>query len=93
MIGSIAGASSPRQEIIVKIEGMQFNPKVVTAGKGQKIKWINQDLVPHTVTSNGAFDSKTIPPGESWILKLKKTGHFDYKCQFHPTMNGAIDVP
>jgi plastocyanin len=76
----------------IKIENMKFDPQNVVVSTGDKITWINKDLVPHTVTAAGSFDSKTIAPNRSWHFKVKKKGHFDYKCFFHPVMLGSIDV-
>jgi len=84
--------ASAEKTVIVKIEAMQFRPKEISISFGQEIEWINNDLVPHTATSAGNFDSKTIEPGKSWKFKPKKRGLFKYVCSFHPAMSGSIEV-
>jgi plastocyanin len=90
---ALAKSPSKTKATVVKIEGMQFVPKDVSVSAGQEIEWINDDLVPHTVTAaQGGFDSQTIPPGGRWTYAPKKKGHLEYKCSFHPTMSGSIEV-
>ena len=76
----------------VTIEGMQFTPAALTVKKGDTIVWVNKDLVPHTVTSPGAFDSKSIADGQSWQYTATSKGEYQYTCTFHPTMKATIRV-
>jgi plastocyanin len=77
----------------VKIEGMQFQPATITAKAGDRIVWRNADLVPHTVTARGRFDSGAIAPGRSWEHQVPATpGRYDYICTFHPGMKATLVV-
>ena len=76
----------------VKIEGMQFSPASLTVKKGDKVVWRNADLVPHTATATGSFDSKTIAAGKSWTYVAGKAGTHAYVCTLHPTMKGTLVV-
>lgn len=77
----------------VMIKDMVFSIPDVKIKMGESIKWVNTDLVPHTVTAEDkTFDSKTIDPGKSWIYRPRKIGKFSYKCIFHPTMKAAFSV-
>jgi plastocyanin len=76
----------------VTIEGMKFQPDTVTVQRGDRITWTNKDLVPHTVTSAGAFDSGAIAPGKSWSWVAAKPGAHDYVCTYHPTMKARVTV-
>ena len=76
----------------VKIEGMQFTPASLTVKKGDKVVWRNADLVPHTATAAGSFDSKTIAAGKSWSYTARKAGKHAYVCSLHPTMKGTLVV-
>jgi len=90
---AFAGATfAQAKEIKVNIENIKFDPPNVEAHVGDKITWVNKDLVPHTATAEKVFDSKSIDPGKTWSTKLKKKGTLTYKCLFHPTMLGTIDV-
>jgi plastocyanin len=89
----VAAARVKPQTHTVTIEGMRFEPEVLTLAPGDTIVWINQDLVSHTATSKtGGFDSKDIPPGKSWKLTVRKTGDFAYTCTFHPAMKATLRV-
>ena len=77
----------------VTIEGMRFQPEVLTVAPGDTILWVNKDLVPHTATSKaGGFDSKDIQADKSWRYTIQTTGEFAYICTFHPTMKAMLRV-
>lgn len=77
---------------VVKIAGMQFAPAQLVVKPGDTVVWQNADLVPHTATAAGRFDSKTIAPGKRWSHVMAKAGHYDYVCALHPTMKASIEV-
>jgi plastocyanin len=75
------------------IEGMRFQPAVLTVSPGDTIVWVNKDIVPHTATSKtGRFDSKDIQVDKSWKYTIRKMGDFAYICTFHPTMKAMLRV-
>jgi plastocyanin len=77
----------------VTIEGMRFQPEMLTVERGDTIVWTNKDLVPHTATSTaGSFDSKLIEADKSWKYTVHKKGGFGYICTFHPTMKAMLQV-
>ena len=77
----------------VTIEGMRFQPEVLTVAPGDTIVWVNKDIVPHTATSKtGSFDSKLIQADKSWRYTIHKKGDFAYICTFHPTMKAMLRV-
>jgi plastocyanin len=77
----------------VAIEGMRFQPEMLTVERGDTIVWVNKDLVPHTATSKaGNFDSKLIEADKSWKYTVRKKGDFAYICTFHPTMKAMLQV-
>lgn len=88
--GDVSAAA--RQTHVVIIEGMQFHPASLTVRSGDRIVWRNQDLVPHTATAVGAFDSKTIAVQGSWAYVAHASGTYSYVCSFHPTMKGVLVV-
>jgi plastocyanin len=78
---------------VVTIEGLQFEPAALTVHRGDRITWINKDLLPHTATGpKGSFDSASIPADGSWSFVADKTGTFAYTCAFHPTMQATLTV-
>jgi len=77
----------------VTIEGMRFQPEMLTVERGDTIVWVNKDIVPHTATStSGGFDSKDIQVDETWKFTIRKIGDFAYICTFHPTMKAILRV-
>ena len=77
----------------VTIEGMRFQPDMLTVAPGDAIVWVNRDPVPHTATSKaGGFDSKTLQAGQSWRYTAGAKGVFAYICAFHPAMKATLRV-
>ncbi len=80
-----------------------YDPDELTAAAGSEVTVVNQDTLPHTVTSgtgptdpNSAqlFDTSLINGGESATLSLAQVaaGQYDYYCIVHPYMTGSIVV-
>lgn len=76
----------------VTIDGLKFQPASVTVHRGDKVVWRNKDVVPHTATAAGKFDSKDIAVGKSWTWTPKAAGTYDYICTYHPGMKGTVIV-
>ena len=70
----------------VTIEGMKFVPETRTVKRGDK------DVVPHTATAKGKFDSGNIAAGKRWSHAMTKAGRYDYVCTFHPGMKAVVVV-
>jgi plastocyanin len=80
-----------------------YDPEDLTASAGAEVTVVNQDTLPHTVTSgtgpqdpNSAqlFDTSLINGGESATLSLAQVtpGQYDYYCMVHPYMTGKLNV-
>ncbi|MDQ3727558.1 MAG: cupredoxin domain-containing protein [Thermoproteota archaeon] len=80
-----------------------YDPDELTAAAGSEVTVVNQDTLPHTVTSgtgptdpNSAqlFDTSLINGGESATLSLAQVaaGQYDYYCMVHPYMTGKLTV-
>ena len=87
-----APASAPAETHTVLIDGMQFRPATLVVRRGDTVVWHNQDLVPHTVTVVGGFDSGHIDPGGQWRWTVGGEGRIDYVCTYHPGMKGALTL-
>lgn len=90
LAGTSLGADAPNVHR-VSIKGMQFVPANLTLAVGDEVIWSNNDIVPHTATGEG-FDSGEIGFGKSWSMKVKTAGDLAYRCRFHPTMVGQLQV-
>ena len=86
-----AGARS--KTMTVSIKGFAFNPPNATVAPGTTVTWVNDDQAPHTATANdGAFDSGTLQPGQSYSFVFDKPGTYAYICDLHPFMKGSVVV-
>ncbi len=90
-ISIVKGAADPNN-------GQFYVPKVANITVGATVKWINDDPIPHTVTSGTPegptkeFDSGFIKAGDSFIHTFYKKGLFEYFCLPHPWMTGRVAV-
>jgi plastocyanin len=73
-----------------------YSPDVITVviGKNSTVNWVNEDIAPHTATSDsaGIFDSGTIPPGGTYFFNFTTPGTYTYHCSFHSWMQGTVNV-
>jgi plastocyanin len=104
--GSAAGGGGPTIKILqgASVQGSpDFDPKELTAKKGDEVTVVNQDTVPHTVTSGTGssdpnsgkqFNTNIINPSQSSKISLAQAnpGENDYYCMIHPYMSGKIKV-
>lgn len=93
LLATLAPAAFSSQTHTVVIESMTYRESVLKVRVGDRITWINKDLVPHTATSTDeTFDSGSIDPGKSWTWVAQKAGRFPYLCTFHSPMKGELIV-
>jgi plastocyanin len=94
LLGALSGLHSAPSGTThtVLIKGFQFAPERLAVEPGDTVIWKNQDIVPHTVTSQKVFDSKQIDAGGSWSYTVTQNSGVRYICTFHPTMNGELVV-
>jgi hypothetical protein len=77
----------------VSIKDFAFDPPTATVAPGTSVTWVNDDQVPHTATANdGAFDSGTLQPGQSYSFAFDKPGTYTYHCNIHPDMTATVSV-
>jgi plastocyanin len=80
-----------------------YDPDELTVAAGSDVTVMNQDTLPHTVTSGTGpqdptsaqtFDTSLINGGESATLSLAQVaaGQYDYYCMVHPYMTGKMTV-
>lgn len=76
---------------VVTIQNMQFVPAALTVQPGDRVTWVNKDLVPHTASAAGSqFDSGAIAAGASWTYTVKKAETLGYVCRYHPGMQAIL---
>lgn len=76
----------------VEIKQMVFTPAEISVNKGDKITFINNDILAHNVTeqSSKLWASPELAPKQSWTMEANSSA--DYYCTIHPTMKGKIIV-
>lgn len=78
-------------QVTIDILDFAFAEATLTIPAGTTVTWVNQGVVPHTVT--GPFgDSGALLAGESFSFTFGQAGTFDYVCQFHPGMKAKLIV-
>lgn len=76
----------------VEITQMKFYPAELKVKKGDKVVFVNHDLVTHDITeeSKKEWSSSPLVTDQTWILVV--TESVDYFCSIHPIMKGKIIV-
>ena len=90
---TVAAAHAEPARHTVVIEAMVFTPATLHVKRGDRVVWVNKDLVPHTATAKArAFDSGRVAAGAAWTWVAARQGTFAYDCTYHPTMTGTLVV-
>jgi plastocyanin len=76
----------------IEIKQMKFVPAELVLHKGDTVRFINHDLVPHDITeaTRKAWTSAALPVDASWSLVVTESA--DYYCTIHPVMKGKLIV-
>jgi plastocyanin len=104
--GGAAAGGGPALHILegASVQGSpDYDPDPLTVTKGDGVNVVNQDTVPHTVTSGtgptdpesaSAFDSGIMDAGATFSLETSNldAGQYDYYCLVHPYMTGKLQV-
>ncbi len=93
------------KEVIVKIIGNSYYPKVIQIPEGTTVKWINEDIftyqqgefggIHNVVSYEGGpepFSSNLLTHTQSFSHTFEKEGEYKYMCTPHPYMKGVVMV-
>jgi plastocyanin len=86
-------AEEPNPSIYsVEMTQMKFFPAELKVRKGDKVVFVNHDILTHDVTEEAkkAWSSSPLANGQSWVLVA--TESVNYFCSIHPVMKGKIIV-
>jgi nitrite reductase (NO-forming) len=85
--------------------GKFYSPSPVIIERGNTVKWVNSDSLPHTATSGNPdnievastgvlFDTGILGPGQTSedIAISAEAGTYDYYCTLHPYMKGQLTI-
>ncbi len=75
----------------VTISGFAFDPQSLDVTPGDKIRFTNLDLAPHTATANDfSWDTGVLNKGESITLTVLQDWDPSYFCALHPHMTARL---
>jgi plastocyanin len=73
----------------VTMAQIKFNPTTLVAARDTVVKFVNEDVAPHTVTEEGGgIDSGVLNPGKTFTLTVNEA--FEYICTIHPSMKAKV---
>ena len=77
----------------IAIRAFSFDPPFVQARVGDRIRWTNHDLAPHTATADEfGWDTEEISQGATGEITVSEDMETSYFCAFHPHMTGRIEI-
>src|ERR1041385_1098052 len=78
----------------VMMTSSKYSPATIQIAKGETVEWLNDDLTPHTVTSDsgGELNSGSVDVGATWRHTFNQPGTFSYFCTFHRERKGSVVV-
>jgi plastocyanin len=78
----------------ITIADFKFTPGAIKVRTRASVEVTNTDNAPHTLTADDdhSFDSGTVEPGKSTIIRAPGPGRYAYHCQIHPYMKGSLVV-
>jgi plastocyanin len=96
LVASVGGCNRQPERAarghIVEMRGMEFHPAVLDVRAGDTITWINGDMVPHTATAAGHWDTGPLSQEAKGRFVALEKGEWSYVCTLHPTMSGKLVV-
>ena len=77
-----------------------YIPGSIIIERGEKVRWINNEVEVHSVTSgleSGAyrgklFDSGLLNVNQAFEHTFDNPGTYNYYCTVHPIMTGVVNV-
>ncbi len=75
----------------VEITNFQYKPSVLVIQPGDKVTFINRDIVPHTATANdNSWDTRHIEKDQSITIEVRQEMTLAYYCFYHRNMKGEL---
>jgi len=91
VLAVLAAAAFARTDVSITSSG--FVPAKVFIQLNDDVRWTNNDVIVHTVTSDtGVWNSGDIGPGQKFERVFSTVGGFKYHCTYHPTFTGTVNV-
>jgi plastocyanin len=76
------------------IRDYRYIPGVLRVKAGSTVRFVNDDLVEHTITDRvaGGGDSGLLGAGKSMSIRFTVPGEFNFRCRLHANMTGQVIV-
>ena len=90
-------ASSGASATLTATSSFTFSPSTATISAGQKVCWVNNTGIAHSVTSDDArFTGGSLPSPGTVVVTFPTAGSYAFHCSIHPpptyNMTGTITV-
>lgn len=91
-------------EVIVRIIGNSYSPKVIEVPVGTTVTWINEEAFTYlageisgmhnviSIKGPDSFAGPLLAHGQKFSHKFTKAGEYEYMCAPHPYMRGIVRV-
>lgn len=101
-VSAPAHSQSPTTAATVQIRQFAFEPQTITIPAGSEIRWVNEDVAGHQITTgtvgaqgpkpDGRISSGLFFRGEAFSTTFSEPGEYPYYCGVHPFMLGKVVV-
>jgi plastocyanin len=95
LLMSTLSMAAQAAEVTVSMQEAEYTPAMVDAEVGDRILFVNDDVVDHEVfvpTAGHGIDLGKQTPGTKSIMPLGKPGRFEVECVIHPHMHLEVRV-
>lgn len=90
--GGGGGSGGAGGEPLVRMAGLRFSPASLVVKRGTSVRFLNDDVAPHTVTAtDNSVDSGTLRPGAG-EFRITINQRFSYFCAIHPSMTATVEI-
>lgn len=84
-------ATAEPGDAVVRLVGLDFEPRTVEVAPGTRVRWDWTDSVVHNVVSQEFASSKELNGG-AHAVRFDRPGTFSYRCTLHTGMDGTVVV-
>jgi hypothetical protein len=75
------------------IDEFSFNPYRARVKVGEKVTWVNNGKLPHTIAAmDGSWTTQRMTPSDESSVVINKPGKYTYICKDHPWTYGQLIV-
>ena len=86
-----APAAPEPGDVVVRLVGLDFEPRSLQVPSGTRVRWQWTDSVVHNVVSKDFASSKELDGG-AHAVRFDGSGTFAYRCTLHAGMDGIVNV-